>query len=231
MTTATGVGLSCCLASVLLFGSNYLPVKRYEVGDGLFFQWLLCCGIYLVGVSVNSMHLLSATPPPFQPLAALGGVTWCTGQLLVVPIVRLIGIAKGLIIWGGTAIVVGWACGACGILGVRSEAHTIKSWPLNVAGVALALCSLLTSLLLRPTIDQPRTSPSLERGLLSEGGDRPNSPPCALAEWTESLNPRRKQVVGVSLAVCAGLFYGTNFVRSTQLCWTCDLTTKPQPLP
>ena len=35
------VGLVCALGSVVLFGTNYLPVKRYDVGDGFFFQWCL----------------------------------------------------------------------------------------------------------------------------------------------------------------------------------------------
>ena len=30
------VGLLCALGSVVLFGTNYLPVKRYDVGDGFF---------------------------------------------------------------------------------------------------------------------------------------------------------------------------------------------------
>ena len=83
-------GLACALGSVLLFGTNYLPVKQYDVGDGFFFQWCLCIGIWLVGVCVDLLH---PKPPPFEPLAMLGGVIWCTGQLAVVPIVQTIGIA------------------------------------------------------------------------------------------------------------------------------------------
>jgi hypothetical protein len=30
--------------------------------------------------------------------------------------------AKGLIIWGSTAMIAGWACGVFGLLGVRSQA-------------------------------------------------------------------------------------------------------------
>lgn len=31
-------GYLCCLVAVLLFGSNYVPVKRFETYDGFFFQ-------------------------------------------------------------------------------------------------------------------------------------------------------------------------------------------------
>ena len=98
------VGIACALGSVALFGTNYLPVKRYDVGDGFFFQWCLCLGIWLVGLAVDLAHVNSAAPPPFEPLAVLGGVLWCTGQLTVVTIVQTIGIAKGLIVWGSTAM-------------------------------------------------------------------------------------------------------------------------------
>ena len=93
-------GLACAFGSVAFFGTNYLPVKKYDVGDGFFFQWCLCLGIWLVGVCIDLIHPYSSAPPPFQPLAMLGGAIWCTGQLAVIPIVQTIGIAKGLIIWG-----------------------------------------------------------------------------------------------------------------------------------
>lgn len=224
-------GLGCCLVSVLLFGSNYLPIKRYHVGDGLFFQFCLCGGIYLVGLSINHLHPYSDSPPPFQPLSALGGVAWCTGQLLVVPIVRLIGIAKGLITWGGTAILVGWTCGAFGLLGVRSEADGIHSWVLNILGLTLALSSLLVSLLLQPTVSSAHAT--LEEGLLSaeSGGQNsivghtmPNGrscssvktaaaspPPSGIDAWANSMSEGQQGALGVCLSVCSGLFYGTNF--------------------
>ncbi len=36
--------------SVLCFGSNFLPVKYFPTGDGMFFQWLMCVGIWCVGL-------------------------------------------------------------------------------------------------------------------------------------------------------------------------------------
>ena len=34
-----------------------------------------------------ALHVNSASPPPFEPLAVLGGALWCTGNLAVVTIV------------------------------------------------------------------------------------------------------------------------------------------------
>eukprot|EP00397_Hematodinium_sp_SG-2012_P070493 GEMP01129886.1.p1 GENE.GEMP01129886.1~~GEMP01129886.1.p1 ORF type:complete len:103 (-),score=12.46 GEMP01129886.1:193-501(-) len=43
------LGYLCCFIAVLFFGSNYLPVKKFDAGDGFFFQWILCIGIWVTG--------------------------------------------------------------------------------------------------------------------------------------------------------------------------------------
>lgn len=42
----------------------------------MFFQWVLCVGIWLVGVVVN---MVQKQPPIFLP-ALIGGVSWTTGK-------------------------------------------------------------------------------------------------------------------------------------------------------
>ena len=109
MPTDDVVGIACVLGAVALFGTNHLPVKLLPtVGDGFFYQWCLCLGIWPVGLAVDLARRATSDsgspPPPFEPLAVLGGALWCTGQLAVVTIVQTIGIAKGLIVWGSTAM-------------------------------------------------------------------------------------------------------------------------------
>ena len=43
---------------------------------GLFFQWIMCSAIWLVGVCVQAIRDF----PTFYPLAMLGGMLWATGQ-------------------------------------------------------------------------------------------------------------------------------------------------------
>src|SRR5262249_16200407 len=38
--------------------------------------------------------------PAFEPFAMLGGFLWCTGNIMVVPIVKLIGLSLGMLLWG-----------------------------------------------------------------------------------------------------------------------------------
>lgn len=93
-----------CVA-VLLFGSNLIPVKKYFASDGLFFQWIMCSGIWFVGLIV---HLARACPQ-FEPVAMLGGMFWALGNMLAVPVIQLIGIGLSILLWGSSTLIVGWA--------------------------------------------------------------------------------------------------------------------------
>ena len=84
--------------AVVFFGSNFIPVKKFDTGDGnassqtlsllislppsfspgMFFQWVLCIGIWLVGLVVN----IARFQPPFFLPTLLGGFLWTTGNKL-----------------------------------------------------------------------------------------------------------------------------------------------------
>ena len=72
----TIIGYVCALIAVLGFGSNFIPVKKFDTGDGMFFQWVLCIGIWLVGLVVN---LFRYQPPFFYPVF-FGGILWTSGD-------------------------------------------------------------------------------------------------------------------------------------------------------
>ena len=61
MAAPAGVGYLAVAIAVLFFGSNFVPVKRYDTGDGMFFQWVMCCAIFIVGLVVQL--ILFAYPP------------------------------------------------------------------------------------------------------------------------------------------------------------------------
>lgn len=73
--------------TALFFGTNLVPVKKFETGDGMFFQWCMCAGIWFVGLGVQvrakaghcfaeaSLQTLScfAVPPDCWPLPSCHG--------------------------------------------------------------------------------------------------------------------------------------------------------------
>lgn len=94
-TLPSYTGFFFLICSSVLYGSNYLPVKQYETGDGMFFQLMTCIGIWLVGFFVN----IARNFPKFYPLPLLGGFLWSTGNNTVVPIIKTVGIGLGMIYW------------------------------------------------------------------------------------------------------------------------------------
>lgn len=132
------MGLAAVFVASLGFGSNFVPVKKFETGDGMFFQWILCSAVWVVGIAIYCARGF----PTFQPVAMFGGVLWATGNVLCVPVIKLVGLGLGLLIWGQTNMLVGWASSRFGILGVKSQADQIAHPSLNYAGVGLAILAL-----------------------------------------------------------------------------------------
>ena len=134
-----GLGFVACLISIVFFGSNYVPVKKYETGDGMFFQWVMAVAIWTVGLIVAGAKGF----PPMQPAAMVGGALWATGNCFSVPVIKMIGLSLGLLLWGGTNMVFGWAAGQFGLFGLRSQASSVNIPALNYVGVVIAVLSLV----------------------------------------------------------------------------------------
>jgi hypothetical protein len=67
-TLPSFVSYLCLLSTSIFFGTNYVPVKKFDTGDGMFFQLMICIGIWLIGCITN----VARNFPPFHPLTMLG---------------------------------------------------------------------------------------------------------------------------------------------------------------
>ncbi|KAL6073526.1 Transmembrane protein 144a [Balamuthia mandrillaris] len=226
---AEWVGFLAAAVAVIFFGSNYVPVKQFEAGDGIFFQFILCAGIWFDGLIVQFIR-----QSEFNAIGLIGGVMWCIGNLTVVPIVKTIGLGLGLLIWGMVALVMGWASGNFGLFGLNKNSVAI-SW-LNYLGVSIALFSVCIYAFVKPevgkkgttkkiaTIQDSSSGSSLEigeretDGLLPINSDletlqEPKAPTETnpLDRIFDRLGPMQKRIVGVSLSLFSGCCYGLNF--------------------
>jgi hypothetical protein len=86
-TMHTFVGYVYLLGSSLLWGSNFLPVKHFETGDGMFFQLIVGLAIWTVGLVVQVLRGF----PNIYVLPVLSGILWATGNVNTVPIIKSIG--------------------------------------------------------------------------------------------------------------------------------------------
>ncbi|XP_061849104.1 transmembrane protein 144 isoform X1 [Colius striatus] len=198
------IGFTSSAIAVFLFGTNFVPVKKFDTGDGMFFQWILCASIWIVSLVVNLMQ----NCPRFWPLAMVGGFVWATGNVTVVPIVKTIGLALGLLIWASFNLLTGWASSRFGWFGIDPE--EVSRPILNYIGAGLSLLSAVIFLFIKTDV---QSSPaSLESTpLLRENSINVSEDPSD-DSWVNRLSPAKKRLVGCSLAVVAGVLYGSSFV-------------------
>eukprot|EP01083_Nonionella_stella_P075385 204924_1 len=151
---STGAGFVCVAIAVIFFGSNYAPAKKFNMGDGMFFQWCMCCGIWLVGLIVNGIQ----ASPKFEMFVMFGGALWATGNVFVIPIIDCIGMSMGLLVWGSGNLLMGWSLGNWGLFGLdKNPATHIER---NYIGVLLCLAAAATFVFIRPTKSPPDYSRS-----------------------------------------------------------------------
>ncbi|XP_042325878.1 transmembrane protein 144 isoform X2 [Sceloporus undulatus] len=205
--TDLAIGFTSSGIAILLFGTNFVPVKKFDTGDGMFFQWILCAAIWIVSLIVN----LIQNSPRFWPLAMVGGFLWATGNITVVPIVKTIGLGLGLLIWASFNLLTGWATSRFGWFGIDPE--IVAKPVLNYIGAGLSVLSTILFLFIRTDVQS--SPPSENTPLLRD--HQINSSECGAenrsdASWVDSLSPLGKRVIGCSLAVMAGILYGSSFV-------------------
>ncbi|XP_038056860.1 transmembrane protein 144-like isoform X6 [Patiria miniata] len=209
--SSTAVGFIGAAVAVLFFGSNLVPIKKADTGDGMFYQWIDGIAIWQVGLIVN----LVRGSPPFYPLAMLGGFLWTTGNVTVVPIIKTIGLSLGILIWGSLNLLTGWASGHFGLFGINKD--KLHNPAFNYIGVSLAMLSAVLFLLVKPEVSKAAPSLDDEQTNLVDDSDSSNAVYTPIerpkdSSWVDKLSPLQKRVVGVVMAIFAGCLYGFNFV-------------------
>jgi len=144
------IGFITAFVAILGWGSNFVPVKKFPTGDGLYFQWVLASGVIITGLIVHC----SRGFPTFEPWMMLGGVLWCTGNILTVPIVRLIGLGLGMLLWNLSCLAVGWAVTRFGFANVI-KAQDVPQPILNYVGIVLVVVAACCYLFVEPETGSP----------------------------------------------------------------------------
>jgi hypothetical protein len=233
------LGYMAALVAIVCFGSNFVFVKGVMLGDGVFFQFVMCASIWVKSIPVLlAVGAFPASTTEFAT-AMLGGFLWCFGNMLCGPIIRLIGLGMGLLIWGSTNMLTGWASGTFGLFGLTAEA--IKHPWLNYAGVILAVIGLAFYLQVQPNENSEsveRKDPEQNEGYgavssvdyspLVVTGHTTLSTQEPVQKATENrteddpflkLGTSQRRLLGFSLALLAGTFFGCSFDPSQ---WVID---------
>jgi len=191
--------------SILFFGSNFVPVKKIETGDGMFFQWVLCSAIWITGLITNCIQ----NSPTFYPFAMLGGFLWSTGNICVVPIIKTIGLGLGMLIWGAFNMLSGWATGRFGLF--DTEKDEISDPTLNTISIVLAMSSAVCWLFVKPNVDNIGEADDDDDAMLIQDENEFGSIEDFEVSWVEKLTITQRRIVGCSLSIFSGLLYGFSF--------------------
>ncbi|XP_074505254.1 transmembrane protein 144b isoform X1 [Sebastes fasciatus] len=195
-------GITANTIAVLLYGSNFVPIKRIEAGDGMFFQWVYCASIWVVSMGGD----LILQSPKFYPFAMLGGVIWATGNIAAVPIVKAIGLGLGTLIWGSSSLLMGWASSRFGWFG---DAQDVSRPILNYCGAGLCLLSGLIFFFVKTDVALHPNSESIPL-LLDRRTNSSSYGPSSSEFWIDVIGPKTRRFVGCLLAVMSGLLYGSS---------------------
>ncbi|XP_050983698.1 transmembrane protein 144b isoform X2 [Labeo rohita] len=203
-STDTAYGFVACVISVLLYGSYFVPVKTVDTGDGMFFQWICCSAIWFVGLVVDTLF----RPSRAHPAAMLGGALWATGNITAVPVVKFIGLGLGILLWGSSGLLIGWASSRFGWFGLHPE--DVSKPILNYCGAGLCLLSAIIFFFVKSDV-QKRSSTESMPLLIDDRRLNPDSTSPS-DSWVDTISPKSKRVFGCILAIFSGVLYGSSFV-------------------
>ncbi|XP_048244217.1 transmembrane protein 144-like isoform X2 [Haliotis rufescens] len=164
----------------------------------------------------------------------VGGILWATGNICVVPIVKTIGLGLGLCVWSSVQLLVGWANGRFGLLGV--EAEIPNNLVMNYVGVSISLVSTVLYAFVKPdikpitmdiTIPAPVAEWADSKGIrmaqpkVVELNDMEGNPPVKPSPgelFLERWSPAKKKIIGIILSAFSGVMYAVQFIpaRYTQ---------------
>jgi hypothetical protein len=168
----------------------------------------------------------------------LGGALWCLGNAFTISIIKTIGLATGLLIWGGVNLIMGWASGRFGLFGLTPD--VIANPTLNSIGILFAVASLGVYIFLKPDlnagkdgakklVDETDDAEGAYAGLLynqselygakAGGGVNDAGAEGAVAapaegeevSWTDKLSPSQQKMFGIGASCVSGILYGVNF--------------------
>lgn len=223
--------------AILFFGSNFVPVKKYETGDGMFFQWIVCSAVMVVGIIVQ----LIRKQPPFFPIAMIGGVVWELGNVCVVPIVKTIGLGLGICIWGMVNLLSGWSTGRFGFFGLTESVP--HNEVMNYIGVGMCVFSAIIFSFVKnevTPINNIESEPliSQKTDLNTQGSDtlysstnnhdvlvfsRRRGSSGNIQDMNEDesfidrMSPGAKRALGLILCLFSGVMYGQMFTGATYI--------------
>jgi len=126
-------GVFAIIIAVIGFGSVHVPIRKFNVDDGMFVQFAMSVGILFAGFIISAFYDF----PDFEPWVALGGCLWAIANTLSQRVITELGMAVGMLLWMSTNCIVGWSIGKFGLFGIQKK--PIENDFLNILGLVALL--------------------------------------------------------------------------------------------
>jgi glucose uptake protein GlcU len=211
-----GVGLTCAAAGALFYGVQYLPCKKYNTFDGCVFQWFMACGIMLGGIILEMIGMLWLDWPASDPQIIMYGVAcgliWGFANFLVIPLLHLTGLALGFTLYHIVNLVTGYTTSRFGLFGMKQDTGDLPL--LRDMGLVVLVISFIALCFVEPESDTKELEKKADEITADESGRE--SPELNKKEkeyfsiWID--NTRIRRIVGIILAIFAGILTGLNMM-------------------
>ncbi|KAM7537475.1 hypothetical protein Aperf_G00000070569 [Anoplocephala perfoliata] len=215
-----GWGYAAILGMTIGFGTMYLPAKKYDTGNGMVFQWIVCTSL---AFTLFGLHICLGSARIF-PLTLLSGIFWSTGNVTVVPIIKRLGMGVGMLIWSMVNLLTGWATFRFGWFGVKPD--VVHNNTLNIIGVIFTALSVVAFAFITPSSASQETagthaassengaSHDTEQNVTESTGDtdpllQQQSVSSIGRFWASQIVQR---MIGIVMSVFAGVLYGVAWV-------------------
>ncbi|KAE9555825.1 hypothetical protein FO519_001039 [Halicephalobus sp. NKZ332] len=206
-------GLTQLFFAVVLFGSMFVPLKKFDAGDGFFAQWIMSVSILIVGFGVFGWQSFVY----FYPVAMLGGVFWACGNCMAIPVIKRLGMALGILIWNSTNCLVGWAIGTFGFMGIKPRPAS-NIW-LSYTGLFLVFIGGILFLFVKNKPEEKPSKPIYQLQDMEKNIEEkeftilPSTDPTtsdSLSEEDFGKVSQWDRILGVAMALISGSLYGIN---------------------
>ncbi|CAK9048783.1 Cytosolic carboxypeptidase-like protein 5 (ATP/GTP-binding protein-like 5), partial [Durusdinium trenchii] len=148
------LGLLCAASAAVAYGVQYAPVKKYEIYDGITFQWFMCAGILMVGFLSSIVFGDFGMKDNECLLIVFGGALWALSNYLVLPLVKLLGIGLGFSLYHFVNLMVGYVVGRFGFFQMERLKGDLMVCDL---GCSLILISFVVMVFVEGDSQRPRS--------------------------------------------------------------------------
>mmetsp|Transcript_123143 Transcript_123143/g.383383 ORF Transcript_123143/g.383383 Transcript_123143/m.383383 type:complete len:407 (-) Transcript_123143:23-1243(-) len=135
------LGWSCAVTAAFTFSVQYVPVKQYEVYDGITFQWFLCHGVlftaFVITMITGDIYL------PLDNLPIIAGLMWGLSNYLCVPLIQLLGMGIGFSLYHFMNIMCGYSIGRFGLFGIPQSGGPVSDVGFGIVFLSFVLMTFV----------------------------------------------------------------------------------------